>query len=139
MLNKVRQWIALTGRKLRLRLAGRIVRPLGCTTVSSDMLLQVAKKMAELDSYLESSGEIQHRKHVYAQLTSRLREIGQSVEAAVRIGDPTMGLGQLVPVYQQARWLSMSMNQRKKLQRARAAQEIAQLPPRPPKAATVSA
>ncbi len=132
MLQKLRQRISLLNRTVRLTIAGWIVRKLGCTTVSSDMMLLIVKKLAELDSYLESSGEIQHRKLVYAQLVSRLREIGQGVEGAVRMGDPKMDLGQLIQVYQQARWISMSQNQRKKIQRAQAAQEIAKLPPNAP-------
>src|SRR5579864_9001756 len=96
---RFRQWIGLTGRKIRLRIAGWVVKPLGCTTVGGDLVLQAVKKLAELDSYIEKSSEIQHRKHAYGQLTTRLREINQMMEGAVRIGDPTMDSQQLIQVY----------------------------------------
>ena len=124
MYKKFRQWLVLFGRKQRLRLAGRIVKGLGCTTVEGGLILQVAKKIAELDSYIEKSSEIQHRKHAYTRLIGQIREIGQMLEGAVRIGDPAMDSQQLIQVYMQARWNSMSQNQRRKIQKAQAAQEI---------------
>ncbi len=126
MYRKFRQWLSLFGRKQRLTLAAWIIKPLGCTTVSGDLMLQAVKKMAELDSYIEKSGEIRRRTHAYQTLLSRQREIGQMLEGAVRIGDPTTAAQQLIQVYMQARWLSMSNSQRKKIQLAQAAQQIAQ-------------
>jgi len=131
-MKRFRMWWAMVSRNARLKLANRIVRPLGATTVGGEVLLEAVKKLAELDSYIEKSGEIQHRKHVYAQLTSRLRVVGQIIEAAVRVGDPGTRAQQLVQTYMQTRWLSMGKNQQRKYQKAAAAQAMTNLPARPP-------
>src|SRR5690348_12766107 len=126
MYKKFRQWWGLKSRAVRLRLAGWIVKPLGCTTVAGDLVLQAAQKLAQLDSYIEKSSEIQHRKHAYARLVGSIREINQMLEGAVRIGDPAMSSEQLIQVYMQARWNSMSKNQQKRYQKMQAAQQISQ-------------
>ena len=137
MIAKIRQWITLKTRAARLYAANIIVRSLGCVTVSSDVLLQLVKKTAELASYIEKSGEIRKQVHAYSKLMSRVNEISSLTEAAVRIGDPNTKTDQLIQVYMTARWASMSRNQQRKYQRAQAAKEMAALPPKPP-AATIA-
>ena len=131
-MQKFRQWWNLTMRGVRLRLAGWIVRPLGVTTASSDVLFQLVKKIAELESYIEKSGYVRTNSHAYHVLRTRVTEVSKMLEAAVRIGDPGTQAKQLIEVYMQARWLSMSRNQQKKYQMAQAAKAVTNLPRRTP-------
>lgn len=129
-MKRFRNWLAQLGRVIRLRIAGRLVRSLGCTTVSGDALLAAAKKMAELASFIEKSGEVRRTSHAYEKLQTRVMEATQLLEGAVKLGDPTMQGQALIQTFMQARWASMSRTQQRKYQRAAAARQIGSLPPR---------
>lgn len=126
-------------RALRLKLASWLLSPIGCVSVGGDVLLMSAQKMAELESYIDKSGEVRHNTHAYEKLTRRVREVSQLIEIATRAGDPDTNAKQLIDVYHQARWMSMSHNQQLKYQQMQAAHAMTKLPPRPPKATVAAA
>lgn len=125
---KIKSWRAMLTRTVRLKAASWLLSPIGCVSVGGDVLLMSVQKLAELDSYIEKSGDVRTNTHAYEKLTSRVRQISQLIEIATRAGDPGTNAKQLIDVYGRARWMSMSKNQRAKYQQMQAAQAMTNLP-----------
>lgn len=135
---RVQSWRIMLTRAIRLKVASWLLSPIGCVSVGGDVLLMAAQKIAELESYIDKSGDVRHHTHAYEKLVRRVRDVSQFIEIATRAGDPGTNAQQLVEVYQRARWMGLSRNQQRKYQQMQAAQAMTNLPLRPPKA-TVAA
>lgn len=135
---QIKSWRIMLTRVIRLKVASWLLSPMGCVSVAGDVLLMSVQKIAELESYMEKSGEIRHNTHAYEKLATRIRAVSQLIEIATRAGDPGANARQLVDAYNRARWMSLSRNQQRKYQQMQAAQAMTNLPLRPPKA-TVAA
>jgi len=119
-------WLLMRQRNARLRVAGWIISSLGQTTADRTMLLQIGKQLAELESYIEKSGEIRHRTAAYGKLAQRVQQITGMLDSALRMGDPHQRSEQLQQIWTRARIASMSRNQQRKHQRAVQQQEMRQ-------------